>query len=40
MKCRLQVIILTYYMRFLSQSFEMKDLGEASHVIGIEIHRD
>jgi hypothetical protein len=26
--------------RFLSQNFEMKDLGEASYVIGIEIHRD
>ena len=25
---------------FLSQNFEMKDLGEASYVIGIEIHRD
>ncbi|KAJ3684738.1 hypothetical protein LUZ61_013902 [Rhynchospora tenuis] len=26
--------------RFLSEKFEMKDLGEASYVIGIEIHRD
>jgi len=26
--------------QFLSQNFEMKDLGEASYVIGIEIHRD
>ena len=26
--------------QFLSQTFEMKDLGEASYVIGIEIHRD
>jgi hypothetical protein len=26
--------------QFLSQKFEMKDLGEASYVIGIEIHRD
>ena len=26
--------------KFLSQNFEMKDLGEASYVIGIEIHRD
>lgn len=26
--------------RFLSSNFEMKDLGEASYVIGIEIHRD
>jgi hypothetical protein len=26
--------------QFLSQNFEMKDLGDASYVIGIEIHRD
>jgi hypothetical protein len=26
--------------QFLSQNFEMKDLGEASYVIGIEIHKD
>jgi hypothetical protein len=26
--------------RFLSSNFDMKDLGEASFVIGIEIHRD
>ncbi|GJS77072.1 retrotransposon protein, putative, ty1-copia subclass [Tanacetum coccineum] len=26
--------------RFLSENFEMKDLGEASNVIGIEIYRD
>jgi hypothetical protein len=26
--------------QLLSQSFEMKDLGEASYVIGIEVHRD
>jgi hypothetical protein len=26
--------------QFISQNFEMKDLGEASYVIGIEIHRD
>ncbi|KAF5788317.1 putative RNA-directed DNA polymerase [Helianthus annuus] len=26
--------------RLLSQNFDMKDLGEASYVIGIEIHRD
>ena len=26
--------------RFLSQNFDMKDIGEASHVLGIEIHRD
>lgn len=26
--------------QFLSQNFEMKDMGEASYVIGIEIHKD
>jgi hypothetical protein len=26
--------------KFLSESFEMKDLGEASYVIGIEIFHD
>ncbi|KAK2993630.1 hypothetical protein RJ640_013174, partial [Escallonia rubra] len=26
--------------KFLSNNFDMKDLGEASYVIGIEIHRD
>ncbi|GJV25988.1 putative zinc finger, CCHC-type containing protein [Tanacetum coccineum] len=26
--------------RFLSRNFDMKDLGEDSYVIGIEIHRD
>ena len=26
--------------QFLSKSFEMKDMGEASYVIGIKIHRD
>ena len=26
--------------RFLSQNFDMKDIGEASYVLGIEIHRD
>ncbi|GKB87384.1 putative RNA-directed DNA polymerase [Tanacetum coccineum] len=26
--------------RFLSRNFDMKDLGEASYVIGIEIHQD
>jgi hypothetical protein len=25
---------------FLSSNFDMKDLGEASNVLGIEIHRD
>jgi len=26
--------------KFLSSNFDMKDLGEASLVLGIEIHRD
>ena len=26
--------------QFYSQNFEMKDMGEASYVIGVEIHRD
>jgi hypothetical protein len=26
--------------KFLSSNFDMKDLGEASYVLGIEIHRD
>jgi len=26
--------------QFLSKNFEMKDMGEASYVIGIKIHRD
>ena len=26
--------------RFLSRNFEMKDLGDASFVLGIQIHRD
>jgi hypothetical protein len=26
--------------RFLSSNFDMKDLGEASYVLGIEIHQD
>ena len=26
--------------KFLTRNFEMKDLGEASFIIGIEIHRD
>jgi hypothetical protein len=25
---------------FLSSNFDMKDLGDASYVLGIEIHRD
>ena len=27
-------------MKFLSSNFDMKDLGEASFVLGIEVHRD
>lgn len=26
--------------RFLTKNFEMKDLGDASFVLGIQIHRD
>ena len=26
--------------RFLSSNFDMKDLGDASYILGIEIHRD
>jgi len=26
--------------KFLSRNFEMKDLGDASFVLGIQIHRD
>ena len=26
--------------QFLSENFDMKDMGEASYVIGIKIHRD
>jgi hypothetical protein len=26
--------------RFLSSNFDMKDMGEASYVLGIEIYRD
>ena len=26
--------------QFLSKNFDMKDMGEASHVIGIKIHRE
>ena len=32
--------ILHETKRFLSRNFEMKDLGEASFVLGIQIHRD
>ena len=32
---------LLYEMKcFLSKSFDMKDMGEASYVIGIKIHRN
>ena len=26
--------------RILSQNFDIKDLGDASYVVGIEMHRD
>jgi hypothetical protein len=32
--------LLLEIMRFLSSNFDIKDLGEASIVLGIEIHRD
>jgi hypothetical protein len=34
------VSLLLEIRRFLSSNFDMKDLGEASFVLGIEIHRD
>jgi hypothetical protein len=34
------VSLLLETKRFLFSNFDMKDLGEASFVIGIEIHRD
>jgi hypothetical protein len=34
------VSLLRETKRFLSSNFDMKDLGEASFVLGIEIHRD
>ena len=34
------VSLLLETKKFLSSKFDMKDLGEASFVIGIEIHRD
>jgi hypothetical protein len=34
------VTLLLETKRFLSSNFDMKDLGEASFVLGIEIHRD
>ena len=32
--------ILLETKKFLSSNFDMKDLGEASFALGIEIHRD
>jgi hypothetical protein len=34
------VNLLQEMKKFLSSKFDMKDLGEASFVLGIEIHRD
>ena len=34
------VILLLETKKFLSSEFDMKDFGEASFVLGIEIHRD
>jgi hypothetical protein len=34
------VSLLLETKRFLSSNFDMKDLGEASFVLGIEIHQD
>ena len=34
------VNLLLEIKKFLSSNFDMKDLGEASFVLGIEIHRD
>jgi hypothetical protein len=34
------VSLLLETKRFLSSNFDMKDLGEASFIVGIEIHRD
>ena len=34
------VSLLLETKEFLSSNFDMKDLGEASFVLGIEIHRD
>ena len=34
------VSLLLETKKFLSSKFDMKDLGEASFVLGIEIHRD
>ena len=32
--------LLCEVKQFLSKNFDMKDMGEASYVIGIKIHRD
>jgi hypothetical protein len=32
--------LLLEIKKFLSSKFDMKDLGESSFVLGIEIHRD
>jgi hypothetical protein len=34
------VSLLLETKRFLSSNFDMKDVGEASFILGIEIHRD
>jgi hypothetical protein len=34
------VRLLRETKKFLSSNFDMKDLGEASYILGIEIHRD
>ncbi|RVX10980.1 Retrovirus-related Pol polyprotein from transposon TNT 1-94 [Vitis vinifera] len=34
------VCLLHEVKQFLSKNFDMKDMGEASYVIGIKIHRD
>jgi hypothetical protein len=34
------VNLLLETKRFLSANFDMKDIGEASFVLGIEIHQD
>jgi hypothetical protein len=35
-----ELCLLYEIKQFISQKFNMNNLGEASHVIGIEIHRD
>jgi hypothetical protein len=35
-----ELCLLYEINQFISQKFNMNNLGEASHVIGIEIHRD